>query len=1066
MNVLFAKYNRERLPQYQIETAIISSDNGLIARKKALTPVSIAHINQIYINYSLLRETYPTLNLSEAKLEGDSLFLSYITGSYYDNLVIESIINEDRTSLHALLDLFVAFLDRLSVKKDIFISDEAFEKVFATSLSLQETKVLNIANIDLTFDNLVYDADHSIVVIDYEWVFEFAIPAEFILFRSINELNAKYYDYLNGEFSIEFIFEYVGITKEKVELYNNLEQGFQKYVFGEEREYQIANKYLKKSTSFVDMQVQTRQMSEAIEFLKIDNSKLQAQVIEINAAFQELQMENKDLSSETKKVNAKLQEEVQNHKAHIETLLDQERKLQRIEGSGGYRFLLKYYKLRDSVIPVNSRRRLFLKLLVMLVRKPKQFTQRLRVENFKKFFKYLKTDSSSLLGDRVESYLQKFDNSQERKIELAIVEDYSEKLIFKNVENPLVSVIIPAYNQWAYTYSCLKSILKHTTDTPYEIIIADDMSTDETGNIAKYVENIRVIRDGSNRGFLLNCNNAAQYAKGKYVLFLNNDTNVQENWLKYLVDLVENDVTIGMVGSKLVYPDGKLQEAGGIIWNDASGWNYGRLDDPNKPEYNYVKEVDYISGAAIMIRTDLWNEIGGFDERYVPAYYEDSDLAFEVRKHGYKVVLQPKSVVVHFEGVSHGTDTGSGIKSYQVNNRAKFIEKWSNILEHEHFENAVNVFSARDRSKDKKTILFIDHYVPHYDKDAGSRTTFLYLKLFIEMGLNVKFLGDNFFKHEPYTSELEQFGVEVLYGKYYRDNYEKWMKNNADKIHYVYLNRPHISIKYIDFLKKHTKAKIIYYGHDLHYVREKKRYELEGKIEYLKSSDHWKNIEFDLFSKSDKIITLSEAEEKLISLNFPNKKVNVFPVFYFDKVEMLSYISGQREGLLFVGGFSHSPNVDGIKWFCSRVFPLVIKQIPSIKLSVVGSNPPQEILNLQSSSIDIKGFVSDDVLNELYSKSKVIIVPLRYGAGVKGKTIEAMFHQVPIVSTSFGTEGLTNIESIIPSVDDPVEFAQNIIDMYSNTLLLEEVQRKYYDYINKYFTKKSAKEIMGNILEG
>ena len=126
-------------------------------------------------------------------------------------------------------------------------------------------------------------------------------------------------------------------------------------------------------------------------------------------------------------------------------------------------------------------------------------------------------------------------------------------------------------------------------------------------------------------------------------MFLNNDTQVQPDWLSSLVDLIESDETIGMVGSKLVYPDGRLQEAGGIIWNNASGWNYGHLDDPMKPEYNYVKEVDYISGASLMIRKSLWESIGGFDERYVPAYYEDADLAFEVRKHGYKVVYQPKS---------------------------------------------------------------------------------------------------------------------------------------------------------------------------------------------------------------------------------------------------------------------------------------------------------------------------------------------------------------------------------------------------------------------------------------
>ena len=206
----------------------------------------------------------------------------------------------------------------------------------------------------------------------------------------------------------------------------------------------------------------------------------------------------------------------------------------------------------------------------------------------------------------------------------------------------------------------------------YEIIIANDCSTDLTIQLGDVVKGINIINNTDNLRFLLNCNNAAKYAKGEYILFLNNDTQVQQNWLQPLVDLMKKDTTIGMVGSKLIYADGYLQEAGGILWDDASAWNYGNRQNPNDSEFNFVHEVDYISGAAIMIRTKLWKEIGGFDERFVPAYCEDSDLAFEVRKHGYKVVYQPKSVVVHFEGISNGTDVTTGQKKYQVENQKKF----------------------------------------------------------------------------------------------------------------------------------------------------------------------------------------------------------------------------------------------------------------------------------------------------------------------------------------------------------------------------------------------------------
>ena len=156
------------------------------------------------------------------------------------------------------------------------------------------------------------------------------------------------------------------------------------------------------------------------------------------------------------------------------------------------------------------------------------------------------------------------------------------------------------------------------------------MSTDATKELSLYAENLVICRNKTNQGFLRNCNQAAKAARGKYVMFLNNDTQVTPGWLSSLVNLIESNPTIGMVGSSSC-TDGRLQEAGGIIWSDGSGWNYGRLDDPEKPEYNYVKDVDYISGAAILFSTDLWKQIGGFDELFAPAYCEDSDLAFEVK---------------------------------------------------------------------------------------------------------------------------------------------------------------------------------------------------------------------------------------------------------------------------------------------------------------------------------------------------------------------------------------------------------------------------------------------------
>lgn len=752
---------------------------------------------------------------------------------------------------------------------------------------------------------------------------------------------------------------------------------------------------------------------------------------------------------------------INNQKAHIEQLLEEERKLNNILQSGGWRALNKYYGLRDKIFPNNSKRRVLAKLTFKALKNPKQLLKKINKQNFKKLNYYLHTDDPAMIENRIDNYFERHEETPSTKIVLFDKSDISQKLVFENCDNPTVSIVIPVYNQFHYTYVCLKSILENSTDVNYEIIIADDMSQDETINIVQYAENITVVRDGTNRGFLLNCNNAAKYANGKYVLFLNNDTNVQKDWLSHLVTLIESDTTIGMVGSKLIYPDGRQQEAGGIIWSDASGWNYGRLDDPEKSEYNYVKEVDYISGAAIMIRKDLWNEIGGFDERYVPAYYEDSDLAFEVRKRGYKVVLQPKSVVVHFEGISHGTDEGTGIKSYQVKNKEKFVQKWGQVLKDEHFNNAEHVFWARDRSRNKKNILVIDHYVPHYDKDAGSRTVYQYIKLFIDLGFNVKFVGDNFFRHEPYTSELQTMGVEVLYGDWYASHFTDWLKLNGQYFDYTYLNRPHISIKYIDQIKKFTKSKVFYYGHDLHYMRELREYDLTKNEELLKSSDEWRTIENSLISKADVVYYPSQVEVNEVKAHFPNISVRAIPGYIYDSFpDEVSIPFDERQNLLFVGGFGHKPNIDAVLWFAKEIFPFIAEGIPGIKWYIVGSNPPDTIKGMESSHIKVTGYVSDEELCGFYKSCKLVVVPLRYGAGVKGKVIEALYHQIPIITTTIGSEGLQNAERYLIESDDPKEFAKYVIDIYNNPEVLLEMSQKSREFVETYYSKESVLKLI------
>lgn len=716
------------------------------------------------------------------------------------------------------------------------------------------------------------------------------------------------------------------------------------------------------------------------------------------------------------------------------------RRLTEIYNSEGWKVLNIYYKIKGKIIPENSKRYLYLKNVFNWLRGKKEESQSVVIS-------LNTTHPASQEAEHNQNY---------------------EIIEFISSPAPVVSVIIPVFNGWAMTYKCLKSIYQNTISTEYEIIVADDGATDETKDINDYVKNITVIKNKENLGFLNNCNKASKTAKGKFILFLNNDTVVRPGWLSSLVDLMEKDKSVGMTGSKFIYPDGRLQEAGGIIWKDASAWNFGNKQSPDLPEFNYLKEVDYISGACILIRAELWQQIGGFDERYAPAYCEDSDLAFEVRQRGYKVVYQPLSEIVHYEGYSHGTDEGGGTatKSYQKLNNEKFYEKWRAVLSKDHFENGQNVFWARDRSRYKKTILVIDHYVPHFDKDAGSKTVFQYLKLFISMNFNVKFIGDNFFRHEPYTTELQQMGIEVLYGPWYAGNWKAWIKDRHDKFDFVLLNRPHISAKYMDFIRENTRAEILYYGHDLHFMRMLKQFEVENKKEILEEAEKWKKIETSLFKKATLVLAPSEQEKELIKgLGITTPVYSIKP-YTFDIIPDPITDFSDRKDILFVGGFTHLPNVDAVMWFVREVWPQVKLKISGGKFIIVGSNVTPEIAALATDDIWVAGFVSETDLQELYKKIKLVVVPLRYGAGVKGKTVEAMYSGIPLVATSFGLEGLPGEDLFLTPKDSPADFTNEILKLYNaSNHELVDLSKKEIEYIHNHFHVDVVKAEIGSIME-
>jgi GT2 family glycosyltransferase len=633
-------------------------------------------------------------------------------------------------------------------------------------------------------------------------------------------------------------------------------------------------------------------------------------------------------------------------------------------------------------------------------------------------------------------------------------------------ENPEVSVLIPVYGKVEYTLACLKSIAANLPRVSFEVLILDDCSPDDSVAQLQNIENLRVSVNATNLGFLRSCNRGAKLATGKYLFFLNNDTEVKAGWLDSLVETFSQFDDVGMVGSKLVYPDSTLQEAGGIVWKDGSAWNFGRGSDPALPEFNYVREVDYCSGAAILIERNFYEQLGAFDDRYAPAYYEDTDLAFKVREAGKRVLYQPRSVVVHFEGISHGKDVSGGLKAYQVANGKKFLERWKDTLAGGHYDNAQNVFRARDRSLNKTVALVVDHYVPQPDKDAGSKSMWHIMKTLLSQGICVKFWPHNHYYDPVYAPWLECLGIEVVAGNHTVGQFEEWITQNGKNINTILLSRPHVAVEFIDAIQRHSTAKVIYYGHDIHYLRLQKQYEITQNPAVLTELSRFQALEHKMWEIIDTIYYPSAEEEHYVKKwreehSIGSGEVRTIPVYAYDSFEEnpAANLMGRRD-IMFVAGFNHPPNIDAANWFVNEVFPIIKANDPTVLLKLIGSRPSPDIYKLQSDSVMVTGYVTDDELTDLYRKARVAVVPLLYGGGMKGKMIEAMRFGLPVVTTSTGVQGLADAAGFLSVSDQAFEFGRYTSRLLANDEKWKEQSRKQLDFVKLKYSQASLWNII------
>jgi GT2 family glycosyltransferase len=631
-------------------------------------------------------------------------------------------------------------------------------------------------------------------------------------------------------------------------------------------------------------------------------------------------------------------------------------------------------------------------------------------------------------------------------------------ITFPRPEQPDVSIIVPVFNKAAFTYECLKSIAESETEGPdVEVIIVDDSSTDETQEMLKAIDGPRVLVNPENLGFLRSCNRGASVASGRYIVFLNNDTKVRPGWLDALIRVADRDPSVGIVGAKLVYPNGTLQEAGAIIWRDATGWNYGRGDDPDQSEYCYVRETDYCSGACLLVRRDLFERAGGFDERFAPAYYEDTDLAFTARALGYKVLYQPDAIVEHVEGASHGTDISTGGKRHQEVNRHAFLDKWRKVLDEQH-PRTTDVLVARERRR--PLVLVFGRKVPAYDQDSGSLRMYQVLKLLSQMGYAVTFIPSSMTRVDPYTGCLAQLGVEVMYGM---SDVLDHLRRIGSEIEVCILSSPAVAQLYLGVVRKYAPtATVLYDAVDLLYLREQRRVAIEDDPAGTLNAERSELLEIALARAADGTIAITEDEKSILARAVPEASLYVLPNIHEVREATPPY--SQRRDILFVGSFAHPPNSDAVRYFVREIWPLIKRTLPEVRFHIIGADGGEEVRALASDDVEVVGWVQD--LKPWFDRVRVSVGPLRFGAGMKGKIGESMAAGVPVVGTGIAVEGMDLEEGrTVLVADDPATFAEKVVRLYQDEALWNTLSEQAAKHVEAKFSPRVVAEVLREIMD-
>mgnify|MGYP001827888182 FL=1 len=384
------------------------------------------------------------------------------------------------------------------------------------------------------------------------------------------------------------------------------------------------------------------------------------------------------------------------------------------------------------------------------------------------------------------------------------------------------------------------------------------------------------------------------------------------------------------------------------------------------------------------------------------------------------------------------------------------MSRWADELA-TRYEGPPDLFLARDRGGRRGIVLVIDDKVPEYDRHAGALTVFQYLRLLAAEGFRVLYLPDDGLAREPYTTELQQLGIEVLTGSF---DAGAWFAEHGVHLDWVISARPYVTPRYLGHIRRRSRARVLYYPHDLHFLRERRRYETTGDPEALAEAARLREIETGIFRRVDVVLTPSTEEVPVIAELAPEAEIRVItPYFYRDRgpTPPADPPLAERRELIFIGAYDHLPNVDAAQLLVREIMPTVWARVPDATVALIGDFVPPEVAALAQERVTVTGYVPD--LAPWWARARMSVNPLRYGSGVKGKVVASLQAGIPVVTTPVGNEGIALEPGVAALIGEtPAELAALIISLFEEPDRLDALAAAGTAVISGRFSEAVARE--------